>query len=79
MTPRSWDWPVRACLLLDRGIVVTVGDDRRVRNWQTATAAIVSEMDWKIGPRTAVAFSPDGLTCAAGVKNGQVVVWDVDA
>ncbi|MBY0458594.1 MAG: hypothetical protein K2V38_14740 [Gemmataceae bacterium] len=31
---------------------------------------------WEVGVLSAVAFSPDGLRCAAGP--GQVVVWDVD-
>jgi WD40 repeat protein len=34
---------------------------------------------WSKKPLYSVAFSPDGLTCAAGGENGQVVVWDVDA
>ncbi len=28
------------------------------------------------GPLSAVAFAPDGLTCAVGGRGGQVVVWD---
>jgi WD40 repeat protein len=35
--------------------------------------------DWKVGQLNSIAFSPDGLTCAAGGEKGQVIVWDVDS
>jgi outer membrane protein assembly factor BamB len=36
-----------------------------------------SQLNWKIGPITGLAFSPDGLRCAA-VGKKKVVVWDSD-
>lgn len=42
------------------------------------TGDVRATFDWGIGKIHSVAFAPDGLTCAAGGDNGQVVVWDVE-
>ena len=42
------------------------------------TGKVLHRYAWKVGQLNSVAFSPDGLTCAAGGEKGQVVVWDVD-
>jgi WD40 repeat protein len=34
--------------------------------------------NWKVGPLSAVVFSPDCALAAAGGQNGRVVIWDVD-
>jgi WD40 repeat protein len=57
----------------------TSGTDDTVRLWDASIGAPGPVFDWKLGSVTALAFSPDGLTCAAGGEKGQVVVWDVDA
>ena len=49
-----------------------------LRVWDSADGSPVKSFDWQIGPVTAVAFAPDGLTCAAAGTNGRVVLWDVD-
>ena len=43
-----------------------------------ADGQIKTKFDWLIGPLLSVAFSPDGLTCAAGNSDGQIVVWDLE-
>lgn len=43
-----------------------------------ATLKPVRHFDWNVGPLYSVAYSPDGLTCAAGGKHGQVILWDLD-
>lgn len=62
-----------------RNLVASAGTDGTVRFWNAADATEVRAFDWQMGSVTAVCFAPDGLTCAAGGDNGQVVVWDVDA
>ncbi|HEX4611078.1 MAG TPA: WD40 repeat domain-containing protein [Urbifossiella sp.] len=41
------------------------------------TLTLRSKLNWKVGPLTCIAFSPDGLLGAAGTDDGRVVVWDV--
>jgi WD40 repeat protein len=62
----------------DSSKIITGAGDGSVRVWETARAKLINSFDWNVGPVTAVAFSPDGLLCAAGGKSGQIVVWDVD-
>jgi WD40 repeat protein len=59
-------------------IIASASADGTVRFWNAGSGAEEKVYDWNIGPITALAFSPDGLTCAAGGENGQVVIWDVD-
>jgi len=58
--------------------VVTVGNDATGRVWDARAGAQLRMFAWPVGKLSAVAFSPDGLTCAAGGEKGKVVVWDVD-
>jgi WD40 repeat protein len=62
----------------DRTRVLSASHDGTIRTWNVNTGEPQTAFDWKIGPITAVAFAPDGLTCAAAGLKGQVVVWDVD-
>jgi WD40 repeat protein len=50
-----------------------------VELWDVDGRRQLRALNGGIGPIASVAFSPDGLTCAAGGEDGQVVVWDVDA
>jgi hypothetical protein len=52
--------------------------DESVRWHESRTGAERATFEWQIGSITAVAFSPDGSLCAAGGKDGEVAVWDVD-
>ena len=58
--------------------ILTGAHDGALRVWDATDGSAVRSFDWQIGPVTAVAFAPDGLTCAAAGLNGNVVVWDVD-
>jgi WD40 repeat protein len=44
--------------------------------WDLDTGRLRERFAWRVGCISALEFSPDGLTCAAGGETG-VVVWDV--
>jgi WD40 repeat protein len=56
----------------------TTTNDTTVTMWDTATWQPARRYGWKVGRLRAVAFAPDGLTCAAGSDSGKVVLFDVD-
>jgi WD40 repeat protein len=70
--------PVWAVAYLPDGTVQTASSDGTVRVWDPVTGAERKRYDFGIGKLYCAAFSPDGLTCAAGGENGQVVVWDIE-
>jgi WD40 repeat protein len=62
----------------DGKLLATTSNDTTVTMWDTATWQPVQQYGWEIGRLRAVAFAPDGLTCAAGSDTGKVVLFDVD-
>lgn len=60
--------------------VATVGGPagRVVRFLDAANGAEITRFNWNAGRIQCLAFSPDGLTCAAGSSDRRLVVWDVD-
>ncbi len=54
-----------------------VATDGTARLWSVPAGEPAGAYDWEVGRLAAVAFAPDGMTCAAGSEDGQVVVWDV--
>jgi hypothetical protein len=60
-------------------VLCAVFADGSAKYLDPRTGAVRQSFKWGKKPLHSVAFSPDGLTCAAGGENGRVVVWDVDA
>jgi hypothetical protein len=46
--------------------------------WDAATGKERARFDWQLGRVLSLAFSPDGLTRAAGGGNRKFVVWGVE-
>jgi WD40 repeat protein len=59
-------------------ILATACGDGVVRFHRPPGGAPFRQFTWDLGPVSAVAFSPDGCTCAAGGEGGRVAWWDVD-
>jgi hypothetical protein len=53
-------------------------DEALVRVWDVGRAGERHPLDWRRGGVTALAIGPDGMTAAAGGRDGSLVVWDLD-
>ena len=58
-------------------VLVTIGDDLRVRNWSLATGKPVREWEISGAPAARVAFTLDGRYLAKGTAAGAVEVFRV--
>ncbi len=58
-------------------LIASVATESAVTLWDAEAGKQLTQFDWKQGKPEAVAFAPDGLTCAAGGR-GAVVVFDLD-
>ncbi len=52
--------------------------DGVVRMCDSMSGEILARWDFQIGPTTALAIAPDGLTAAVGGKKGAIVVFDLE-
>jgi WD40 repeat protein len=53
-------------------------DEVLVRVWDVTRSRERTPLDWRRGGVTALAIAPDGMTAAAGGRDGALVVWDLD-
>jgi WD40 repeat protein len=60
------------------GLLATASNDKVVKLWDVERWTVLREFTWKAGRMRSIAFSPDGLTAAAGGEDGQFVLFDVD-
>jgi WD40 repeat protein len=58
-------------------LLAAVLSDSQVALWDIVEKRPLERFDWKCGRLNALAFAPDGQTCALGAL-AKVVVWDVD-
>lgn len=61
-----------------RTLAVIHGGPTLVKLYDLDTLKIRTKLNWKVGPLTCVAYSPDGQLAAVGTDDGRVVVWDAD-
>jgi WD40 repeat protein len=82
-----WSLPqedfVWALAIHPSGKILAVATDgglarRVIRFLDATTGAELTRFNWNASRIRCLAFSPDGLTCAAGYSDRRLVVWDVD-
>jgi WD40 repeat protein len=69
---------LQAAYTPDGRYLATVSNEETVKVWDTSSWRLVREFAWQVGGLRCLAFSPDGMTAAAGGTGKKVVVWDVD-
>jgi hypothetical protein len=62
----------------DEHLLTVARSDGPVEFYDVPTGRLLRSYNWNIGRLSAVAFAPDGLTCAVAGAEGRIVVWDVD-
>lgn len=63
----------------DERILALARTDGAVEFWDFRNSRLLRSYSWDIGRLSAIAFAPDGLTCAVAGQGGKIVVWDVEA
>jgi len=88
-TTKLWtlDGRLFASIPVDAGTAVTFSPDSRSilsahYNGDIVTRTVadgreVARLNFGLGPVTGLAFAPEGLTAAAGLTDGTIVIWDV--
>lgn len=75
--PGSTDhWSVRGLGFAPDGSLLSAGNEGTARRWD-ADGAECGVWDFGLGNFQSLAVSPDGLTAAAGARDGHIVVWDL--
>jgi WD40 repeat protein len=62
----------------DERLLAIARTDGPVEFWDFREARMVRSYSWNIGRLSAIAISPDGLTCAVAGEQGRIVIFDLD-
>ncbi|TGZ59285.1 hypothetical protein CRM22_009169 [Opisthorchis felineus] len=75
----DWVSCVRFSPNTDNPIVVTCGWDKRVKVWSLTNCSLRTTHTGHTGYLNTVTVSPDGSLCGSGGKDGQAMLWDLNA